>query len=374
MYKKILAPLIACLSGSIQAAQYSIIIDASSRGEHLHLFQYEKNASLPSINDIFSVKNDTDLAVYVDHPSDAGPSLKKLLDAVDIKLSAMHIDKKTVSLNVAGTENMRSFSNEAQDKIYSSISGYVSAHYFFSVADIKTLPRKMEGVYDWLSINYLDGRFKENQPMLGVLKNDALTMEIAYATIDTSKSADEMDLVVDHHRYTIFSKIFSGLGIDQARAAMNGNENCYPSGYSLSPDKTGHFNLSACALNYSAILQKQDVPAQLLPFNHQMFVAFSGVDETFDFFGIEVPDRGAAEARIYYVCADTWENMKKEYEGMPETALSTICANAIYLDQLIFNTYQLQSEQLWITDNINRQKIDWPLGMVLYSLISDRPL
>ncbi len=370
MHKKIIAFLFALLITPSYAAQsqYSIIVDAGSSGEYLHLFQSEKNADLPKIQDIFSEKNTIDLASFVNHEKEAGLSLQKLLDDAREKLKALNIDEKTVLIQVNGTENMRSLPVDTQNAIYTAISDYIRNNYNFSIRDISTLSGKMEGVYDWLAVNYLDERFNSEQPMLGILSNSNLTNTIAFSTQDTSKPNDEVTLNVNHKKITIFSKNFPNLGLDPARLSMNNDKlayTCYPIDYPLNPNTKGNFNLPPCGSIYANIIKKSTLLNQLADFSTTQFVIPSDAYQTLDFFDVEIPDRESVEARIYYVCSTTWNDMQNEYNGMPAAMLSAICANAVYLDQLLFYALHLVSNQLWITDKINRQEIGWPLGMLL---------
>ncbi len=371
--KKIIFYLLVLFSTTIFAAepQYVIIIDASDSGSVLHLFQYEKSKIFPIINDIFTKKNTHNLASYESNPQLASAAIKDLLDAVKAKLISLHVSPRDIPLNLMGTANMRLLPEEKQNEIYVHVREYIADNYDFTIKNIATLSGKMEGVYDWLDVNYLAENFQKDRSPVGIISGGSIATEIAFATGDKSKPEDEIDLNINGKKYTVFSRSFLRLGLDQARQSMNQDLSsyaCYPIDYPMSSGMKGNFDLPTCNFVYAKFLEQYAIPEKILPLQQQKFAVISGAARTWELFGVEIPDKDAVEARIYYVCTTTWDAMQKEYAEMPAKLLSAYCADGVYLVQFIFSTYHLQANQLWVTDRIRKQIIDWPLGMALYIL------
>lgn len=359
-------------------AQYSVIIDAGSHGSRLHLFKYNNNNEMPVISDIFIEKNTKPLATFASHPEDAGPSLKKLLNAAAEKISDEKI-KETVPISVLGTGGMRLIPEDQQQTIYDNIKYYISNKYknIFVIDEVQSISGKMEGVYGWLDVNYLAETFQNKTTTLGSLDMGGSSTQIAFATDDHSMPLDETSLTVNNVHYTVYSKSFLGLGLDRARNSIFGDftaNSCYPTGYPFSDTMEGFFNLVSCALVYNKLIDKYKVFEQIIPlYNVPMFVAFSGAYRTYHFFGIDshLSNQTTLEQQyINPVCSTTWNKMKKTYPDEEVGKLSNYCADSIYVTNLFFGVYRLQSKQLKILEKINEEEINWALGGLLYKLVT----
>lgn len=352
--------------------QYSIIVDAGSSGSRLHLFQYENNSNIPIIKDIYTKKNSTPLASFASSPDQAGESLKPLLDDTVKKLSAEGI-KETIPISVLGTAGMRMLSNDQQKAIYKNVKTYIKNEYTFKVQNTETLSGKMEGLYDWLEVNYLENNFQNNRPTHGSIDMGGASTQIAFETEDLSNPKDEVSLKINNKTYRIFIKSFLGLGLDQARMSIDTyplSETCYPLNYPRIPSE-GHFNFETCDSLYSQLIGKYHVADEIIniPLN-QSFVAFSGAFYVYQFFNsLETPDEIFFQTQIKNTCSQSFEQLKQIYPDVPEEYLSAYCAEGVYLQNLFYHAYQLNSSQIQVLNSINEQSIDWTLGALLYQII-----
>ena len=362
------------------ADHYTIIVDAGSTGSRLHLFQYNTNASVPVINDIFSESTKPGLSSFANDPQDSGASLKTLFDDAVNTMQAKNIDPKTVQVNVLATAGMRLLTDAQQKAIYANVTNYIQNTYpQFTIGHIETIPGKMEGVYAWLDVNYLFGALNYNQfnkSSAGIIDMGGASTQIAFATTpDKAWKDDEISMTINGQPYTVFSKSFLKLGQDQARNTMNGNAkawSCYPLAYFYNDNDIGDYNFDNCHQVYDDIITQRQVVQQVPAIaKGQQFVAFSGVYYAYNFFKVDAtPDQASVESSIRQVCNTGWDQMKKDYPNVPEKYLSSYCANATYIDDLLYGTYQLSGNQITVLNQIHDTDIDWPLGALLYSLIS----
>ncbi len=354
---------------------YTIFVDAGSSGSRLHIFQYENTtALLPVVNDVFSESVKPGLSSFADTPTLAGASLKTLFDDAAQFLQKNGANPSTVSLNVFATAGMRLLPENKQQAIYQNVENYVKTHYAFTPGEMKTISGTWEGIYGWLDVNYLAENFQHQQPTVGSIDMGGASTQIVFATQDRSHPADEVTLRINQRDYIIFSKSFLGLGQDQALAALNTNSSanlCYPHQYSLTSSSVGDFDFANCGTMYSNIIQKADVASQIISTAGQSFVAYSGVYYAYhDFLQMDANVKHTdIDARIQQVCEEPWAQLQKEYSSIPEKYLSTYCANSVYIDHLLYDTYQLQEGQLTVATQINQKAIDWTLGAALYSLL-----
>ncbi len=364
-----------------QNSNYSIYIDAGSSGSRLHIFHQTKtNTSMPVIEEVFSESTKPGLSSYADHPEQAGASLTKLLSDAEVFLNSQNeLNKNTTTVNVLATAGMRLLPAEKQAAIYANVAQAIQKYASFSAGAIETIPGKMEGVYGWLDVNYLLGNFQSSQPTVGSLDMGGASTQITYAVDTTTHkntpSDDTTDIFINNKHYTVFSKSFLGLGEDQARNTMNQDAtaaNCYPAGYHYTTDKIGQFNLSTCEKLYADVISAKHVSQQIKPIaNTKHFVAYSGFYYTFHFLNTDLtPNKNALEMHIQSTCNQTWEQLKQANPNVPEKYLATYCADAVFQDHLLNDTYKINDANLAVLNKINHQPIDWTLGAALYGMMT----
>lgn len=356
-------------------ARHTIFIDAGSSGSRLYIFEYDGESSLPVIKDIFSKDIKPGLSSYANHPDDAENAVKTLLDDANEYLTSKSINPREVEVNLLATAGMRLLPANQQQALYDHLSNYLKTHYAFQLGEIKTISGKMEGLYGWLNINYLLGNFNPDQKTVGTIDMGGASTQIVFATSNQTKPDDIITLTIHNQPYTVFSKSFLGFGQDQIREKINANPNgyqCYPTGYTFKENNIGHFNRTDCGTIYADILQQQQVKQQMISTENQPFIAYSGIYFAYHFFNADqTPDQFTLESHIENICNQTWEALQKQFPN--EKYLSTQCANAIYHDQLLYQTYGLSGSQLKITNNINQQNMNWALGAALYRLTQHKP-
>ncbi|HBI22433.1 MAG TPA: hypothetical protein DDY37_07630 [Legionella sp.] len=381
--KYILVVLFSCFPMEpllASSAQYAVIVDAGSSGSRAHVFEYTTSLPVPAIKDIFSQSSTPGLSSYANTPAAAGASLKPVLDAAAQALQDQGVNLSQVPVSVLATAGMRLLPPAQQDAIYASVSSYIQNHYAFSLSpqNIGTISGTMEGVYGWLDVNYLLHHFDNPgaTTTVGHIDMGGASTQIAFATTDTSKPNNEVVVTIDHTPYRVFSQSFLGLGLNEARdtmAASAGAASCFPEGYPSGSD-TGMFNFMPCSDIYAGMIQRFDVTQHLLPTAGVSFIASSGAYYTYRFFHVlQTPSQSALESQINGNCYLPWSQLQKNFPSESSAFLSSYCANATYLDHLLYTTYQLQASQLRVANELNGTGIDWTLGALLYRLVQEEP-
>ena len=273
---------------------------------------------------------------------------------------------------------MRLLTQAQQDAIWASVSRYIQAHYAFSFnsQNIRTISGTMEGVYGWLDVNYLLHHFDHPTATVGHIDMGGASTQIAFATTDTSKPDNEVVVTIHHTPYRIFSQSFLGLGLNKARDAMAASASvsrCFPEGYPLE-SAAGRFDFLPCSDIYAEIIQRFHVTQQILPTAGISFIASSGAYYTYQFFdALQTPSQRALESQINAHCYLPWSQLQANYPSESSVSLSSYCAHAAYLDQLLYTTYQLQTSQLRVATELKGTGIDWTLGALLYRLVQEDP-
>lgn len=345
-----------------------IVIDIGDDYSTLHIFKSDRSQSLPMIEDIWKEANFFSVAKLCDQPEQAAETLRPLLINAEKKLKTLQIDPHLVPLRMYGTESMRLLSEEKQHILYERITQFIQKHYSFSVKEARSMSRETQGIYQWLTINYLAQNFNQTKTIGSLYLSDFFGT-IAFAIPHSFNPQYEQRIKINNQSYLIFSRGFSDLGRNTLLEKMKEDKlasYCFPINYALKPEIKGHFSFPECQSIYQNLLQPYALTANLPPMSTESFVAFDHIHQSYEFLGAEDPDQAIFEIRLNYVCKTPWEYMKLDYDIFPEKQLSELCAHTVLVDQLIYRTLHLTGNQLWITDKINSKKIEWPLGAVLY--------
>lgn len=360
---------------ALAESHYSIFVDAGSSGSRLHIYQTEDSQSMPIINDVFSDSIRPGLSSFQNSPQQAGQSLQKLLTEADQWLQTNGVaDRSEVVINVMATAGMRALNDSEQTAIYQNLTAFIKNNYNFHIGDIKTIDGQTEALYGWLDINYLKQNFQTYQSTVGSIDLGGASTQIAYAVEDHRLAKDKIEISINQKNYSVFTKSFK-LGQDVTQALMDQHPlaaSCYSPGNRFKKSARGFFFMPICAEIYDGIINKQDVKNNLIPNGGQSFLAYSGVYYSFNFFAPgKKPGKDIIEQRVSTLCSLPWELLKKLYKNkVPEKYLSSYCANGVYSERLLFETYKLADSQLEVADKINNITIDWTLGAALYQMVS----
>lgn len=363
-------------SAYAEQSKYSIIVDAGSSGSRLHLFQYNSEKALPVINDVFSEKISPGLSTFAGKSQEeVNQYLKPLFAHVAQKIKDMQVDEQSVTVSIMATAGMRLVPEEKQKIIYDQVKHFLTKNHTFQIVKVETINGKMEGLYGWLDINYLAQTFQTKTPTFGSIDMGGASTQIAFETKGNTHPNDMIMLNINGRPYTIFSKSFLGLGLDQSREAMNKQpaaNKCYPIGYKL-PNGMGDFNSVTCKSFYSKIISEKEITKQLAPLNNQKFMAYSGVYYAYRILDALPADQRLVEKQIQNYCGEKdWNWWLQKYPAESLAFLPNYCANGVYLSHLFYDTYQIKSDAFQVVENINKQAIDWTLGALLHQLVEKK--
>lgn len=355
--------------------RYAIIVDAGSSGSRLHLFQYHDDNSIIDIKEIPSKKVSPGLASFAGKSQEEiNQYLQPLFDYASQELNKVHVDPQTVGVEILATAGMRLIPDDAPE-IYNKVRNFLENHYSFQIRRVETISGNMEGLYGWLDVNYLAKNFQNHTSTVGSLDMGGASTQIAFEVENSTRPDDEITLKIEGHQYTIFSKSFLLLGQDQARQIMNLHNNfhyCYPIDYKMQ-DQLGYFNFENCSKIYSNIIADKQVQEQIVPVHNKKFIGYSGTFFAYKFFNLlQKTDQKNVTDRIKEICEDKDHNYdwwQKTFPNEPSALLPNYCANAVYISNLFYNNYQIGDGNLTVTDNVNKQPIDWTLGAMIYQLL-----
>ncbi len=228
----------------------------------------------------------------------------------------------------------------------------------------------MEGIYGWLDVNYLSGHLQPGSTTVGAIDVGGASLQVSFATEDTTHPADEVTLHIHGQPFVVFSKSFLGLGQIETLKAISATPNgdaCFPTGYHTK----GHFDSGMCSTLYAAELERSHIKDQLPPLPRQTFIGFSGMYYTLhDFLGLTAyPTQTELENGIAHFCTQSWAELQQQFPHEEEMHLMLYCGSSVFYDELLFHLLHIPEGSLEVQDHIQQQPIDWTLGSLLYTLL-----
>ncbi|VDP03269.1 unnamed protein product [Soboliphyme baturini] len=219
---------------------YVIIIDAGSSGSRLFIYR----CYVPKLGELLAVqpvldekgqnvvkKKEPGLSSFAENPSDVVEYVKDLLDYASEYIPSTK--RKETSLFILATAGMRLLPEKKQDDILQELYNRLPSMYDFAMAkdSFQVISGKHEGLYAWISMNYVLGRLGPNRSQTktaGIIDLGGGSVQIAfevpqaqpYEQVYSHSLFEEVNLSYDgsssHYKYRVYISTFLGYGANQA--------------------------------------------------------------------------------------------------------------------------------------------------------------
>jgi guanosine-diphosphatase len=205
--------------------QYAVMIDAGSSGSRVHVYKFNYCKEEPELeNEVFEMM-EPGLSSYKD-PEAAADSLEQLLQvAVE---NVPQVMQHCTPIAVKATAGLRLLGTEQSGAILQAVRKRLQEKYPFPIAGgekgVEIMDGKDEGVYAWITVNYLLGNLKNGA------KSTSATFDLGGAStqivfepefsIDTEKMLPgdhQYQLDYAHHQYNLYQHSYLGFGLKEAR-------------------------------------------------------------------------------------------------------------------------------------------------------------
>lgn len=350
--------------------RYEAVVDAGSTGTRIYLYrynhQYANDPGKLNIKLLYSQKTKPGLSSMTDDPGRALKQLKRLIHHAKTKVPASSRDR--TNLSIYATAGMRLKSIPEQKQLYKYITNYLQEEQILRLRDIRTISGQWEGIFDWLSVNYLNDSLKPGQTVATLDLGGAST-QIAFESQD-SDSSQVVDLNLGGYHFPVHSRSFLGLGMNQARYQFTNHQACFYKGYKLPNGESGTGDAETCQNAIAPLINnihEVDNSTIEIPKN-QNILALSGYKYTTD-----APDEhtdGKLTVSDYNqtaqdICQSQWSTLTQRHPHDSDMFRYCFDNNMIYT--LLHNGYGLADDrQLTASNTINNTPVDWPLGVVIY--------
>lgn len=260
-----------------------------------------------------------------------------------------------------------------------------------------------EGVYGWLSTNYLLQTFQFNNAShtVGALDLGGASTQITFAT-DHPLTPEQggTSITVGKTTYRLYSTSYLGLGIDQARHSKNEqlanffcniNETCHllhdycsPIGYTTSlliwnntfVETRGASNGSICNLEIEPVFSPSScthcpIGDVYQPPLHGHFYAMSGYTYSLEMWRMNGTNSSILdiEHQALQWCSLTYSEIRDMFPNVPPPFLTAYCFTGLYQTQLLRKLGFDPSSRSDITysNKIGATPLSWTLGAMVYA-------
>ncbi|GAA5873707.1 hypothetical protein JCM3774_000146 [Rhodotorula dairenensis] len=221
-----------------KATSYAIMIDAGSTGSRLHLYTFSHcdpdPKALPKLEDelFVTTKPGQGLSSFKGDPAAAAESLRDMMQrAVD---AVPQSERGCTPLAVKATAGLRLLGPKQSQEILDEVERWLKTEWPFPVVEdgVVIMDGRDEGVYAWITINYLLGLIGPDQPAsagtAAVMDLGGASTQIVFEPIFDPVSKDKLaagdhvyDLDFAGAKHVLYQHSHLGYGLMQARRAVH---------------------------------------------------------------------------------------------------------------------------------------------------------
>ncbi|XP_039972762.1 ectonucleoside triphosphate diphosphohydrolase 3 [Xiphias gladius] len=408
--------------------EYGIVVDSGSSRSNVYLYEWpgEKENETGVVTEIMNcrVTGDGISEMKVDPQKDA-ESWKAFQDCMDKIIKAIPAEKhNTTPLFLGATAGMRLLHEKDKQRSYNimaSLREYLSS-LPFSFQNASIITGQEEGLYGWITVNYLMGNFIERNlwrtyirpeggKTVGSMDLGGASTQIAFVVQDDLKGPDYMHVKLYGYPYNVYTHSFLCYGKNEAEKRVldkivQGSSDptyienpCYPEGFNITmkassiydtectkkpknyhPDRelfmVGAPDSDKCRSIVKSIFDFMTCSSSQCSFNGVEqppvtgeFMAYAGFFYTARALLLNgTSDLDQFNSSVRKFCHTNWKVLRQEKKWISDRYLKTYCYGAHYVFTLLADGYKFDKE-MW--KNINFEKeikstsIGWSLGYML---------
>lgn len=408
--------------------QYGIVIDSGSSRSTIYLYQWpgEKENETGVVSEVMGcrVAGDGISEMKTDPEKDAA-SWRAFKSCMDEITEAVPAEKhKNTPLFLGATAGMRLLKEKDGNKsneIMTSLREYLGS-LPFAFQDASIITGQEEGLYGWITVNYLMGNFLEKNlwnkyihpegaETVGSMDLGGASTQIAFAVDKDLRGEDYMEVKLYGYPYNVYTHSFLCYGKSEAgkrilskivEAAPDPNyilSPCHPTGFNITtkassiydttcttkpnnhnPDQdlfiVGEGKSEECDKIVRSIFDFQTCSSTRCSFDGVeqpplvgKFMAYAGFFFTNRAMQIEgPPDLDKFKAAVTKFCETEWKQLKAEKTWISERYLKTYCYSGHYVFTLLADGYKFDHEtwkNIAFEKEVKNTSVGWSLGYML---------
>ncbi|XP_058250880.1 ectonucleoside triphosphate diphosphohydrolase 3 [Hemibagrus wyckioides] len=404
--------------------KYGIVLDAGSSRTTVYLYQWpaekENNTGIVTQTTKCQVKGPGISEMNLE----AWNSLKSCME--DMKSAVPPHQHKSTAIFLGATAGMRLLQQKNKgesNNVLTSMQDYLrSLPFDFHNASI--ISGQEEGLYGWITVNYLMGNFLEKNiwnawvhphgaQTVGSLDLGGASTQIAFAAPSDATGEDLIKISLYGYEYNVYTHSFLCYGKNEAEKKVLAelvktssgrlpiNHPCYPLGYTFIISGEDVFG-SECTKNVTPVWYNtgktfsfigQSDPAKCKSLVMKIFdlrtcnttgkCSFNGIYQppvTGDFMAyagfyytagaLDLKGSNSLEkfnSTMWSFCSMDWKTLKKNY-NITDKHLKSYCYSANYVHTILADGYKFNAdnwEKLDFQKEVNNTSIAWSLGYML---------
>jgi guanosine-diphosphatase len=218
--------------------QYALMIDAGSTGSRIHVYKFNNCGPTPELeSEVFEMTPKRDggsgLSSYGDDAEGAAKSLDVLMDKAVASVPPEY--QRCSPIAVKATAGLRKLGEEKSNNTLRAVRNRLETAYPFPLVSeekngVEVMPGEMEGVYAWITINYLLGKIggPDKTPTAAVLDLGGGSTQIVFhpSFPDSPRGGLPSKLAEGDHKYALsfggrnfdlYQHSYLGYGLMEAR-------------------------------------------------------------------------------------------------------------------------------------------------------------
>jgi len=212
--------------------QYALMIDAGSTGSRIHVYRFNYCNLSPTLEDETFKEIKPGLSSYPESPKDAADSLEPLLQLAMSKIPEEL--QECTPIAVKATAGLRLLGEEKSQAILKAVEDKIKKEYPFKLPKengVIVMEGKDEGVYAWITVNYLLGKIGNEKKVDTVAVMDLgggstqivfepLTIDHLQYPIPESEEGYRVELKFGSFNYILYQHSYLGYGLMEARKSI----------------------------------------------------------------------------------------------------------------------------------------------------------
>ncbi|MBP9722732.1 MAG: hypothetical protein KBD64_06210 [Gammaproteobacteria bacterium] len=396
-----------------QIARYKteniIVVDMGSTGSRMHAYNIQMSSDqpendIPFLTEIAIAKNQDKHAIadYCSNPKKVSEHILPIYYDLSKQLKNLNIDIEQVPIYFYATAGMRLHDKRAQTEVYKYLQkAIVLTGHSPNKIITKTISGELEGIFDWLSINYKLQTIQNDEPTIAALDMGGASTQVAMEYTNKNKeenqelSSNLFLLNFADKKYTIYSNSILGYGLTQTKKNITNYdhkqaiEECSiteqhhdsykhnlghdinktdPNFNPVEDSEIKNFNYLKCSNLIKLYLQNKKEHLNIAKAiksaikTNMKFVAASGYYYNFNFFNSKLPED--LIKTIPDSCHTHRAKFKRKFNNISEAQLNEACFDATYLKILLNSGYKLPEG--YNNFLIPKHDIDWTIGAALF--------
>ena len=223
---------------SLPLVQYALMIDAGSQGSRIHVYKFNNCGPSPAYEYEVFKQLQPGLSSYKSNPQQAAESLDELMDEA-VRVVPKDLWKCT-PVALKATAGLRLLGEKQSKDILDAVADRLREKYEFNLRsneDVTIMDGKDEGVFAWITANYLlhaigrsgvptgNQRIPEKKPTFAVLDLGGASTQIVFEPTFDDRQSDSMlkdgehkyELLFGGEKRILYQHSYLGYGLKQAR-------------------------------------------------------------------------------------------------------------------------------------------------------------